>query len=89
MERIKFILGNYPQIEVTKSIDDVLPNIKLILFTAPAIGLLKSHHVDEDTIVSCPAFPLPFDENVLFKIRRNLIHDPLQLGVVSMLALVS
>jgi len=44
--------------------------------------------VNSETIVSAPAIPLGLTESALQKLpTNNLIHDPLQLGLVAMVAL--
>lgn len=85
-EKIKLTLEKHPYVKVVNSIDEVLPEIELIVLTAPSSELIKEHHVSRNTIIACPAMPLPLNKEVILKIR-SLIHDPLQLGVISMLAL--
>ena len=70
------------------TIDEAIKYSRLILIAAPIAGLLKEHNVNSEMIVSSPAIPLGLTESALKKLPSNhLIHDPLQLGVVAMVAL--
>ena len=70
------------------SLDEAVKYTRLILVAAPVQGLMTEKIVNSETIVSAPAIPLGLTESALQKLpTNNLIHDPLQLGLVAMVAL--
>ncbi len=87
-DRIEFIKKEYPEVIYESNLDCALPKIKYILLAAPSRDLLHEHHLTSESIISSPAIPLGLSESALKKIsQNNLIHDPLQLGVIAMLSL--
>ena len=75
---------------IVNNTKEALNNSKLIFLAAPITNLLDEDSIDSDTIISAPAIPIGLTNSALKKLPTcNLIHDPLQLGVVAMVALVS
>jgi methylornithine synthase len=58
--------------------------IFLIANTAPVTNLIKADMIKENTLISAPAIPLGLTRAALRRAGRNLVHDPLQLGVATM-----
>jgi pyrrolysine biosynthesis protein PylD len=70
------------------NLDEAIKHTRLILIAAPVHGLLDENMIDSKTIVSSPAIPSGLTEAALEKLPdNNFIHDPLQMGVVAMVAL--
>ncbi|MCP8319521.1 MAG: 3-methylornithyl-N6-L-lysine dehydrogenase PylD [archaeon] len=73
---------------IMDTLDEAIKYTRLILIAAPVHGLLDESMIDSKTIVSSPAIPSGLKESALKKLpAKNLIHDPLQIGVVAMAAL--
>lgn len=70
------------------NLEEAIKYTKLILIAAPVQGLLNESIVDSKMIISSPAIPSGLTEAALEKLPdKNFIHDPLQIGVVAMVAL--
>jgi pyrrolysine biosynthesis protein PylD len=48
--------------------------------------MIKAHHITSETYVSAPGVPLGLDKDARGKISDRLLHDPLQIGVATMVA---
>ncbi|MCP8311861.1 MAG: 3-methylornithyl-N6-L-lysine dehydrogenase PylD [Candidatus Methylarchaceae archaeon HK02M1] len=87
-DKVTELKKRYKSLIFIDSIAKAIKYTRLILIAAPVSGLLNEHIVDSETIVSSPAIPLGLTEPALKKLpANNLIHDPLQLGVLAMVAL--
>jgi pyrrolysine biosynthesis protein PylD len=73
-----------PKISVSEKLWDAVSKTNLIVNTAPARGIIKANMIQENTLISAPAIPVGLTEAARRKVGRNLIHDPLQLGVATM-----
>ncbi len=83
--RVDYIQKKYPSALFESDLTR-LPEIRYVLLAAPSKDILDGFHVCSKTIVSCPAIPVGLTDRALEKISdKNLIHDPLPLGVISML----
>ncbi len=73
---------------IMNTLDEAIKHTKLILIAAPVHGLLDKNIVDSKMIISSPAIPSGLTEAATKNLpNRNFIHDPLQIGVVAMVAL--
>lgn len=73
---------------IMDSLNEAIKYTKLILIAAPVHGILDESMVNSGTIVSSPAIPVGLTDSALKKLpKKNLIHDPLQIGVISMATL--
>jgi pyrrolysine biosynthesis protein PylD len=71
-------------IQIIKNLDQALKNHKFIIDASPATDIIKARHIREDTYISAPGVPEGLDKGALLKIGTRLLHDPLQLGVATM-----
>jgi pyrrolysine biosynthesis protein PylD len=56
-----------------------------VLFDAsPAENVIREHQIGSGTYVSAPGMPLGVDERARQKLGKRLLHDPLQIGVATM-----
>jgi len=75
------------RIHVCHSIAEALSKSNLILLAAPGVNVIPADFIGKDTIVSAPAIPIGLTREALSKLpKENLIHDPLELGVATMVA---
>jgi len=65
-------------------LDEAIRHTNLIINAAPARNILKVDMINENTFISAPAIPIGLTPAALKKVNRNLVHDPLQLGVATM-----
>jgi pyrrolysine biosynthesis protein PylD len=59
----------------------------LIFFDAsPATDIIRVEHIQPETVIAAPGIPLGLSDEAYSIIIERLIHDPLQIGVATMLA---
>ena len=75
------------KIEIVKTLDSGLSNHNLILDATPAGNIIHARHITPDTYVSAPGLPSGLDVNARIAIADRYLHDPLQLGVATMLVM--
>jgi pyrrolysine biosynthesis protein PylD len=71
-------------IQIIKDLDQALKNHKFIIDASPATDIIKAGHITSDTYISVPGVPVGLDPEALLKIGNRLLHDPLQIGVATM-----
>jgi pyrrolysine biosynthesis protein PylD len=71
-------------IQIIKDLDQVLKSHKFIIDASPATDIIKARHITTDTYISAPGVPIGLDKEALLKIGNRLLHDPLQIGVATM-----
>ncbi len=74
-------------IPLTSDIEDVLLSHTMIIDATPAGGFIRAKHIKAETMISAPGMPLGLDLGARAAIGKRLIHDPLQIGVATMLAM--
>ncbi len=80
-------LGNESGLTVEKDLEEALEKHRLIVDASPAAGIIKERHIKSDTAISAPGLPLGLCPGALVSIGGRLVHDPLQIGVATMLIL--
>lgn len=73
------------KIEIVKTLDSALLRHKYILDASPASNIVHAQHITPDTYVSAPGMPCGLDHEAHTAISDRMLHDPLQLGVATML----
>jgi len=73
------------KIQIAKKLDPALQCHQYIIDASPARNIIHAHHITPDTYVSAPGFPCGLDAEAREKLSNRLLHDPLQLGVATML----
>ena len=73
------------QIKLVDTLETALVQHKLILDASPAGNIIHAQHIAPDTYVSAPGMPCGLDDEAHTAISRRMLHDPLQLGVATML----
>ncbi len=72
-------------IQLVDTLDTALVRHKLILDASPASSIIHAQHIGPDTLVSAPGMPCGLDDEAKTAIANRMLHDPLQLGVATML----
>lgn len=67
------------------TLDEALSNINIIFDASSGGGFITGDQVTGQTYVAAPGVPLGLDQEALCKIEQRVIHDPLQIGVATML----
>ena len=80
--RIKQLLNT--EIHIVKKLDHALTKHQFIVDATPANDIIRSQHVTSDTYISAPGVPIGLDSEAQSKIANRLLHDPLQIGVATM-----
>jgi pyrrolysine biosynthesis protein PylD len=73
------------KIQIVKKLDAALQRHQFIIDASPARNTIHAHHITPDTYVSAPGFPCGLDAEAIERLANRLLHDPLQLGVATML----
>ncbi len=69
------------------SLERALGRTGLIFDASSGREFIDGRLVDYNTLIAAPGMPLGLTDEALSKVRANLIHDPLQIGVATMLYL--
>jgi pyrrolysine biosynthesis protein PylD len=80
-------LGDASWLTVENDLEEALEKHRLIVDASPAAGIIRERHIQPDTMVAAPGLPLGLCPGAQVSIGRRLIHDPLQIGVATMLVL--
>jgi pyrrolysine biosynthesis protein PylD len=72
------------EINVIKDLDSALKSHKFIIDASPAVDIIQARYITADTRISAPGVPVGLDQEALLKIGNRLLHDPLQIGVATM-----
>lgn len=73
------------KIEIVKTLHSALLRHTYILDASPARDIIQAQHIGPDTYVSAPGIPCGLDDEAKTAISNRMLHDPLQLGVATML----
>jgi pyrrolysine biosynthesis protein PylD len=72
-------------VEVGDTLNEAMRRTSLVINAAPARNMITSGMITDSTMISAPAMPHGLTRSALRKLsRRNLVHDPLHLGVAAM-----
>ena len=72
-----------------KSLDEALFRNSLLFDASPARNIISSEHIKPDTSIAACGVPLGLTEGARKLVEDRLIHDPLQIGVATMLIMAS
>lgn len=77
---------NDPDVEIQflHKLDPALQQHALMIDASPAGSFIRERHIQPHTIISAPGMPLGLDGAALAAIGDRLLHDPLQIGVATM-----
>ena len=74
---------------IENDLETALSAHRLIIDASPAADIIQTHHITPDTYISSPGVPLGLSDKARLKISNRLLHDPLQIGVATMVACAS
>ena len=73
------------QINIIEKLDQALTEHQFIVDATPAAEIIRASHISAQTRISAPGVPLGLDKAAQAKITDRLLHDPLQIGVATMI----
>ena len=73
------------EISTAKEINEALSGHRYILDASSARAIISTNHVTADTFISAPGMPLGLTEDARAMVSDRLLHDPLQIGVATMI----
>lgn len=76
--------ASHANIKIVKDLNRALKSHKLIIDASPATDIIQARHITVDTVISAPGVPIGLDQDARLKIGIRLLHDPLQIGVATM-----
>ena len=71
-------------ITIANDLETTLSEHRLIIDASPAADIIQAHQITPDTYISSPIVPLGLNDKARLKISNRLLHDPLQIGVATM-----
>jgi len=72
------------KIRIAKELDQALADHGCIVDATPAENIIHTRHIKPGTYVSAPGVPCGLSPGARSKISKRLLHDPLQIGVATM-----
>ncbi len=66
-------------------LEQALQRYTIIVDASPAHGILEAKHIKPETLVAAPGIPVGLTSEAQSLIGDRLIHDPLQIGVATMM----
>jgi 3-methylornithyl-N6-L-lysine dehydrogenase len=79
-------LAKGSDIQIEAEIEKSLMRHRLFFDASPAGDFIQAKHIKPDTLIAAPGVPLGLTEEAYALVQGRLIHDPLQIGVATMLA---
>ncbi len=73
-------------VEIHPDLEEALKQYQIYFDASPAPAIIESRHIRENTMIAAPGMPLGVSVEAQERIATRLIHDPLQIGVATMLA---
>lgn len=67
------------------TLDEALSKINIIFDASSGGGFITGDQVTGQNYVAAPGIPLGLDRDALCKLKQRVVHDPLQIGVATML----
>jgi len=72
-------------IGIEKELNTALLRHRCIIDASPGAGIIHENHIARDTYISAPGMPSGLSTKARVKISDRLLHDPLQIGVATMI----
>ncbi len=74
-------------LKVIKNIVEELPNFQFIIDASPQAEFLKLSNLHPEVRIAAPGIPLGLTGEAYQVLRERIVHDPLQIGVATMVAM--
>ncbi len=73
------------EIRTARGINEALSDHRYILDASSARDIIHTKHITPGTYISAPGMPLGLSEDACAMVSDRLLHDPLQIGVATMI----
>jgi pyrrolysine biosynthesis protein PylD len=73
------------EIRIEIELNSALIRYRCIIDASPAAAFIDERHIAIDTYISAPGMPSGLSPEALNKISDRILHDPLQIGVATMI----
>lgn len=84
LEKVEHLKGDVG-IRTAKEINEALSDHRYILDASSARDIIHTNHITPGTYISAPGMPLGLSEDARAMVSDRLLHDPLQIGVATMI----
>ena len=74
------------KIGVERDLEEALRRHSIFFDASPASNIIRPEHIRPETLIAAPGVPLGLTVGAYALAKDRLIHDPLQIGVATMLA---
>jgi len=71
---------------VERDLEEALRRHSISFDASPASNIIQPEHIQPETLIAAPGIPLGCTTEAYGLVKDRLIHDPLQIGVATMLA---
>jgi pyrrolysine biosynthesis protein PylD len=72
--------------KVERDLEEALRRYSILFDASPASNIIRLEHIQPETLIAAPGIPLGCTTEAYVLAKDRLIHDPLQIGVATMLA---
>ena len=72
-------------VKIETDADGALTRHCIVVDACPTKEFIKQRHISEDTIIAAPGVPLGVETAGIAQLSSRLLHDPLQIGVATMM----
>lgn len=72
-------------VRVEAELEPALLEHEIIFDACPARAYIEKRHITDDTFIAAPGVPLGVSEDCLPQVYLRMLHDPLQIGVATMI----
>ncbi len=69
-----------------KDYERALQSYRILVDATPASGIIEAKHIQPETAIAAPGVPLGLSPEAQIRIESRWIHDPLQIGVATMMS---
>lgn len=74
---------------VEKSISEALNQYSILVDASPAHEIIQKQHIKPDSAIAACGIPIGLSKEAYSLVQERLIHDPLQIGVATMLVMAA
>jgi len=72
-------------VKIETDLDEALNGHCILLDACPAAEFITPRHISENTMLAAPGIPLGVQASGVAQLSNRLLHDPLQIGVATMM----
>lgn len=72
-------------ITIETDLDSALGKHHILVDACPAEDIILLNHISEDMVIAAPGIPLGVHAEAIEQLSKRMLHDPLQIGVATMI----